>query len=253
MKKEGYFLIAGVVLLNLLVIILFVINNPFDDTPFLDDNLFNFFVRLFSLLGLVALFVSSMFTPFQKELYQMFKKPFIKIHHSTTISGLVLITLHPVTFAISKALDSGFVEGLKVFLPVFTTAYDFWSLAGRPALIIFYIALIGVLIRKSLKKGWRWIHGLNYIALVFGVIHGILIGSDFYNFQDPIIPSRFIITILFLLMTITTIATFTIKRMRMSKRTKGKKIKSAVDDKKETKIDEKDEELDVENQQKIES
>jgi len=216
MKKEGYLLISGIALLNIIVIILFSLNNPIID-PFF------FFIRLFSLLGLVAMFISSMLTPFQKELYEFFKKPFIKIHHSTTIFGLVSITLHPVIFAINIMVYSSFVDGLKVFIPDFSSLYQFWLLAGRPALIIIYIALIGVLIRNSLKKGWRWIHGLNYIALIFGVVHGIMIGSDFYDFVSPINTQKLIMTVLFLLMIATTITTFTIKRIKMFKLQKRKK------------------------------
>ena len=216
MKKEGYFLISGIALLNIIIIILFAFNNPFNDV-------FYFFIRLFSLLGLGAMFVSSILTPFQKELYELYKKPFIKIHHSTTIAGLIMITLHPVVFAINVMVNSDFVSGLKVFIPDFSSAYNFWLLAGRPALILIYIAFIGVLLRKALKNGWRWIHSLNYFALVFGVVHGIMIGTDFYNFQDPIQWQKLIITILFLLMTITAIITFTIKRIRMYKLAKKRK------------------------------
>ena len=225
MKKEGYYILGSVVGLNLLVIILYILNIFVANTK--STNVFDYFVRIFALLGLVALFISSMFTAFQKELYAAFKKPFIKIHHSTTIAGLIMITLHPVLFAIDKMISSTFVEGLKVFLPKFSSSYDFWSLAGRPALILIYIALIGVLLRNVMKKGWRWIHALNYIALVFGVVHGIIIGTDFYGFQGKIYASTLIITILFLLLTITTIVTFTLKRIQIYKIQQRKKERAA--------------------------
>ncbi|MBN1330283.1 MAG: hypothetical protein JXA54_12485 [Candidatus Heimdallarchaeota archaeon] len=213
MKKEGFYLIGGIISLNVAVIILFLLNRPWLDID-------NFFVRLCSLLGIVALFFSAVLTPFLKELYQIFKKPFIKIHHASAIVGLIFITLHPVIFAIDIIIQSDFVSGLKVFLPVFTSAFDFWALAGRPALILIYIGLIGVLIRKGFKKGWRWLHGLNYLAFAFGVIHAILIGSDFYNFNEPIVAQELIMTIISLIMLIGVIVSFILKRVQLAKRNK---------------------------------
>ncbi|MBK5113268.1 MAG: hypothetical protein KGD59_02220 [Candidatus Heimdallarchaeota archaeon] len=229
MKKEGYLFIAGIISINLAVIILFFMKSL---------GGFGTFIRLFALLGLVAMFIASMLTPFQKELYKIFKIPFLKIHHFSTIFGLTMITLHPVLHAIETAINFTPIEGAKVFLPDFTSAFSFWLLAGRPALIIIYVALVGSLIRKSFKKGWRWIHSLNYIALVFGVVHGIMNGSDFYGFIGPISGniSGLIMTLMFLIMTTMTITTFTLKRIQLYK----------LKQRKTAKQEEKEEELKTE-------
>ncbi len=62
-------------------------------------------------------------------------------------------------------------------------------------------------------------HALNYIALVFGVVHGIMNGSDFHglNYAINLNISGFIMTLMFLLMTAMTIATFTLKRIQLFK------------------------------------
>lgn len=216
MQKEGYFILSGIVLLNVFVIILFALNNP-------TENWFYFFIRLCSLLGLLAMFISSILTPFQRELYRIFKTSFIKIHHGSAITGLVLITMHPILFAIDQGIKNSIGQGFAVFVPVFSSWLAFWQLAGRPALIFIYVALIAVLLRRSIKKSWRWLHSFNYIALVFGVIHGILIGSDFYNFQEPIVVTELLITIFFIILTITTLVTFTMKRLTMIKRQRKRK------------------------------
>ncbi|MCK5045663.1 MAG: hypothetical protein KAJ76_05805 [Candidatus Heimdallarchaeota archaeon] len=218
MKKEGYVFIASIGSIYIAIIILFLLNL---------GSGFGIPIRLFALLGLSSMFVASMITPFQKELYKIFKVPFVKIHHYLTIFGLTVITLHPVLFAIERAIATTAREGASVFLPVFTSAFDFWLLAGRPALIIIYIAVIGALIRKGFKKGWRWMHALNYIALIFGVVHGIMNGSDFYGFIGPISGnvSGFIMTLMFLLMTAMTIATFTLKRIQLYKLKQKRKAK----------------------------
>ena len=124
-----------------------------------------------------------------------------------SIMGLILITLHPIAFAIS-------VLDITVFLPVFYPWYDFWSLGGRLALILIYIAVLGALLRKKIKKNWRIIHTLNYIALFFAYIHGVLIGSDFQNIG---------ILIIFTIMIILSFGVLIYKRYLIYKRKKGKK------------------------------
>jgi len=231
MKKEGYVFLASIGSIFAAIIILFLLNS---------GSGFGIPIRLFALLGLTSMFVASMITPFQKELYKIFKVPFLKIHHYLTIFGLTVITLHPVLSAIETAIATTARIGASVFLPDFGSAYGFWSLAGRPALIIIYIAVTGALIRKGFKKGWRWMHALNYIALLFGVVHGIMYGSDFYNFQIPVSANTtgFIMTIMFLIMITMTIATFTLKRIQLYK----------LKQKRAAKQEEKEEELKAEEE-----
>jgi hypothetical protein len=71
-----------------------------------------------------------------------------------------------------------------IFIPVFSPWGRFWALASRPAPYLLYIAFAGVLLRKYIPKYWRWVHGLMYVALLFAVVHGNLIGDDF---RDPIV------------------------------------------------------------------
>ncbi|NHJ48398.1 MAG: hypothetical protein FK733_11495 [Asgard group archaeon] len=213
MKKEGIILISGLVSINLAVVLLFFANGV--------TLTFNTFVRLFALLGLVAMFISAILTPFQRELYRIFNTKFQNIHHSTSIAGLVFVTAHPVLFAIEQ-MD------VTVFLPDFSSAYRFFLLAGRPAIYLIYIAFAAFFLRKIWKKGWRWLHVLNYIALIFGVVHGIMIGTDFYRFGDIVTDANragVVIDILFLAMITVTLMTFTIKRIDMLKRQRKKKAK----------------------------
>ncbi|TXT53161.1 MAG: conserved membrane protein of unknown function [Promethearchaeota archaeon] len=166
-KKNAYYIIGGILALFSWITILCVL------TPF--KSIFDVFVRLGVLLGFTCLFLATFTTPFMKQLYQLFGKPFMTLHHYFSISGLVLITLHPVFFAIE-------VGSIGVFIPRFDSWIVFWELAGRPALYIIYIAVLAVLIRKSISpKLWRALHGLNYIGLFFAYIHGLLIGTDFKN------------------------------------------------------------------------
>ena len=177
-KKQAIFLILPTLALYILVFILFLL------TPFSDA--FNFIIRFGALFGFTSMFIATMMTPFVVQLYKIFGKPSIKIHHIYSITGLILISLHPVAFAIS-------VVDITVFVPDFSSWYDFWSLGGRLALILIYIAVLAALLRKKIKKNWRIIHILNYVALFLAYIHGVLIGTDFQNLGILIIFTIMII------------------------------------------------------------
>lgn len=166
LKKEAIYIITATLSLYILVTVFFLL------TPFADG--LNFIIRFGALYGFTSMFIATMMTPFVVQLYKIFGKPFIKMHHIYSITGLILITIHPIAFAIFK-LD------ITVFIPDFNSWYGFWSLGGRLALILIYIAVIGALLRKKIKKNWRIIHVLNYIALFLAYVHGFLIGTDFQN------------------------------------------------------------------------
>jgi DMSO/TMAO reductase YedYZ heme-binding membrane subunit len=172
-SQNGMIILTGIGLLFLVVTIIKITISP--------TSAYQFFIRLFGLWGFIALAIATIMTPFLKEIGKTFGKPFLKMHHLFGIGGLILITLHPVTLAIQRM-------NLAIFLPDFSSWYQFWLLGGRPALILLYIALIGVVLRKKIKV-WRGIHTLMYLMLFIGYVHGILIGTDFQNVGIVIIFS----------------------------------------------------------------
>lgn len=163
-------------------------------------------IRLCALLGYVSMTIAAIMTPFAVQLYKIFKKNFIKMHHAFALSGLILITLHPVIFSIS-------VLNIMVFVPVIDDWILFWELAGRPALILIYIAVVAGFLRNRIKKYWKTIHALLYIALFFGLVHGTLIGTSFQNA---------LILFLFYSLFIILICAFIYKRYQVYKRKKKK-------------------------------
>lgn len=168
-NRNGYLLISTWGAIYAIAFIFYM------QTPFNHD--YSIVVRLFALLGIITLFNATLLSAFLKQVYKSFGEPFLKIHHFFSILGLILISLHPIALAL-------YVGDISVFLPDFSTWYDFWRLAGRPALIIIYVALVAILLKKSLNKSWRILHSLNYIALAFGVIHAVILGVDY---QHPVI------------------------------------------------------------------
>ncbi len=180
-KRNGWLFLLCVLLLYVIVTILALFTTPIDPLGFA--------IRLCALYGFTALAIATAMTPFLKEITQAFGRPFLRIHHLFAVFGLIFATLHPVFFAIQQ-MD------LTVFIPRFDSWIIFWELAGRPALYILYIATVVALLRLMIPKYWRYFHALMYLVLVFIIVHGNLIGTDFQNLGILIIMNAlFIIAI----------------------------------------------------------
>jgi sulfoxide reductase heme-binding subunit YedZ len=137
-------------------------------------NLYSLVIRSGALFGLASISFASLLASNLKFVFKNFGKPFMKMHHVFAILGIIFITVHPVVFAIEQMT-------VTVFAPRFDSWIIFWELAGRPALYLIYLGTAAAFLRKKIKNYWRYFHFLNYIALIFGYIHGVLIGTDFVN------------------------------------------------------------------------
>ena len=180
LKRDGAIAILGLIGLVMLVSFL-VLPGTMTEDPI------SILVRLFALYGYLFLSVATLTTPFLREVTLAFGKPFLRVHHAFAAIGVVLITLHPIFFAVQQV-------SLAVFIPSFKSWSSFWMLAGRPALIIIYIAVFAAFLRTKALKYWRSFHALMYVALLFGIVHGHLMSDDF---QNPLIAVIF--DVLFLL------------------------------------------------------
>jgi predicted ferric reductase len=202
LKKEGYVFLAAVVAFAVVVSVVsysVAFAHPFDLS-----------MRLFALNGFLMLSVATMITPFLSEVKNTFGRPFMVVHHSFAAVGIVLVTLHPVTFAV-QVLDA------TVFLPSFQSWYSFWVLGGRQALIVFYVALVAALVRRRIPSLWRSFHALMYVVLFFAIVHGNLLGIDFDN------PFIFVV---FDALFATAIGTFVLKRVQLYRRRRSRRLKS---------------------------
>jgi predicted ferric reductase len=184
-------LLAAVILALYPLVAAVVLSTPYEDP-------FSVIARLLALWGFLSLAIATLLTPFLREVMQVFGRPFLSVHHTFAAVGLLLPTLHPITIFL-RAMNPA------VFVPVFSSWSGFWAGGGRAALYLLYIAFAAVVLRKYIPKYWRWVHGLMYVVLLFAVVHGNLIGTDFEN---PIIWALF--NALFVL----TVAAFVLKRWR---------------------------------------
>jgi DMSO/TMAO reductase YedYZ heme-binding membrane subunit len=138
------------------------------------DNFFQLFRRITGLAGIASLFIAILLSLLVRQSRQMFGVAYLKVHHLFSITGLILISLHPVIMAIDFGTS-------RIFIPDFSSWNAFLANAGRPALYLIYIATIAAILRRNIAKYWRYIHSLLYLAFIFGAIHGIVSGSDLTN------------------------------------------------------------------------
>jgi sulfoxide reductase heme-binding subunit YedZ len=168
MKKSGktwYLVLMGIVAL---ILVIGLISLRPHGTPL------NWFIRGAALMGYLAIFLSAVSSAYLRQVIRFFGRPFIRIHHILTVTGLVLVTLHPLGAAISAGSP-------RVFLPRFDSWVVFLELGGRPAWYLIAAASLAAVLRKTVGRNWRTIHFLNYAAFLLVTVHGIMIGTDFQH------------------------------------------------------------------------
>lgn len=129
------------------------------------------FVRGAGMVGYVAIFLAILSSAYMRQLYRLLGRPFLWGHHILSVSGLILIALHPTAHAIETA-------DAAVFVPRFDSWAIFFELGGRPAAYLIAVASLGALLRKGWRKSWRNIHMLNYVAFLLATVHAVLISTD---------------------------------------------------------------------------
>ena len=190
LKRASILFLLGIAVLAVIIMVLFL-------PRAIEGDFTRSAVRFFGLFGYLFLSITTLVTPFLREVTQAFGRPFIKIHHSLAVLGVVFITLHPVFNAIESSLS--------VFVPNFDSWNRFWIIAGRPAFILVYIAVFAAFLRAKAPKYWRAFHALMYVVLLFGIVHANLLGHDFQNLG---------IMIIFNVLFILSLAGFAFKRYR---------------------------------------
>ena len=130
-------------------------------------------IRIAALWGLLAMGIAALKTPFLAEVRRVFGSPFLRVHHVFAAFGLAAITLHPVLVAVRSS-------SLLVFLPVFPFLERYAPNAGRIALPLIYIAVVAALLKTRFSE-WRYFHLILYLALLLGLLHGVVFSDWFFG------------------------------------------------------------------------
>jgi sulfoxide reductase heme-binding subunit YedZ len=161
-RKTWYLVLVGIVALIL-------VSGLISLQPY--GSPLNWLIRGTALMGYMAIFLSAVSSAYMRQVYRVFGCPFIKVHHILSVTGLVLVTLHPVGVAIAAASPG-------VFLPRFDSWVTFLELGGRPAWYLIAAASLAAVLRRAIGRNWRGIHFLNYVAFLLATVHAIMIGTD---------------------------------------------------------------------------
>jgi predicted ferric reductase len=138
------------------------------------------FLHATALVGYLMIFFASLSSIYLRQLVRWLGRPFIETHHIISITGLVMITLHPILVAIAFASPS-------VFVPLFNSLSIFFQNAGRLGWYLLIVASLVAVFRKAIGRNWRYVHWLTYITFWLGTIHAILIGPDVQNWPTRIV------------------------------------------------------------------
>lgn len=141
------------------------------------SDLLNTGLRFCGLFGFLSLSLGAIMNLLKKEIKVILGQPFINVHHIFVLTGLVLITIHPVLFALS-------IRDFSVFIPDTSSILSFLTNGGRVAIILIYVGFLAAVFRSALKGRWVQIHRIVYLALILGIIHANLLGEDL---PEPII------------------------------------------------------------------
>ena len=165
--------------------------------------------RLFAVNGYIAISFATIMTPLFRLGGSMTagsntkSRSLKRLHYMLAALGLACATAHPIAVAIRDLTP-------QVFLPNFNSWAFFWANAGRPALLVLYIAFFAALLNGNIKKYWRHIHALMYLVLFLVIIHANLLGTDF---KDPAM------SLLFDLLFVASISAFLVRRIQSQHKT----------------------------------
>jgi DMSO/TMAO reductase YedYZ heme-binding membrane subunit len=161
-------------------------------------TLLTWVVRTCALLGYLSVFLAVLSSAYMRQLVRTFGRPFVQTHHILSVTGLILITLHPLAVAWNFGSPG-------VFVPRFNSLTIFLQWGGPVAWYLVGIASLAALLRASLRQQWRAIHWLNYLAFLLATAHAILIGTDLRSI---------IVKILAILMALAVVGTFVHKQLQ---------------------------------------
>ena len=93
--------------------------------------------------------------------------------------GLVIVlgVSHYVFFLVAAWLRNGHFP-VALLYPVFDNHFKLIVSIGWFALVSLLVAVAFAVFRQFFRKIWRYIHRLVYVAMVLGVFHGFMIGSE---------------------------------------------------------------------------
>lgn len=186
MRRNNRRALIFVYLLALLLVSLLLQNSPTPAAPL------QWVIRVSALIGYACICGAILTSAFLRHMRRWFGRPFMQVHHILSVTGLVLVTLHP----LAVAWQAG---SLGVFVPAVGSWYAFFSLGGRPAWYLLAIGALAALFRAAIGPRWRLLHILNYVAFWLATVHGLLIGSSVQSLVMQVVFGAMALVVLWVL------------------------------------------------------
>ncbi|MHB0859004.1 MAG: hypothetical protein ACYC5M_15735 [Anaerolineae bacterium] len=161
-RRRGGYLVAFAVVSLALVAGLVALEPP--------DSLQDALLRGTAWMGYLTVFYAIISSAYIRQATRFFGRPFVWLHHIASVTGLIMVTLHPLIVAYARGT-------LTVFVPVVTSWRAFLREGGRPAWYLLGVASLAALFRKALGRGWRVVHLLTYLAFGLASAH-IIVRSE---------------------------------------------------------------------------
>lgn len=161
-RHRGGYLVALAVVSLALVAGLVALEPP--------DSLQDALLRGTAWMGYLTVFFAIITSAYIRQAARFFGRPFVWLHHIASVTGLIMVTLHPLIVAYARGT-------LTVFVPVVTSWRAFLREGGRPAWYLLGVASLAALFRKALGRGWRAVHLLTYLAFGLASAH-IIVRSE---------------------------------------------------------------------------
>ena len=128
-------------------------------------------VRSLALSAYLFVFLAALSSASLPTVARTFGRPFVGVHHVATFAAFAAMVAHPFAYSLAVA------GSLAPFVPRASSVLEFFQWAGRPALLLFIVAVIAGLLRLSFKKGWRYFHLVTYLAFILATVHANLLGT----------------------------------------------------------------------------
>ena len=145
-------------------------------------------IRTCAVLGYLAIFLAIVASAYMRQMVRIFGRPFVQTHHILSVTGLVLVTLHPLGVAWSFANP-------RVLLPRFESLRMFLQWGGPPAWYLIGLAMLAAVLRKTFRDNWRAVHILNYLAFLLATAHAIMLGTDFQPLILKAVPLAMVLVV----------------------------------------------------------
>ena len=158
-----YLVLGGLVLL---VAVILLVALPAGNPPL------RRLIQTAALIGYICVFLSTISSAFVRELVRAFGRPFIKLHHIVSVTGIAVLVLHPLLYALQ-------IRSLRGFIPQFASFRIFLTWGGPVAWYLIGVGAVAALLKKTLGRNWRVVHWLNYVAFILATLHALLLGGTF--------------------------------------------------------------------------